>query len=158
MIEAMLWTMAEPLLAEQLPGVEQSAMPGVVWRCAGPDDWVAATAPMAVDGSDARETASEQVRLGFAAAALARSADLVTSEHLRSRGFSGSRLTRGSCRGCHGVHPSDTLAVPRRAWAPIPTRCYETCWGWPKRQFDGCGKAARSGSNPSRRRSTTVTR
>ena len=48
MIEAMLWTMAEPLLATQL-GVPPQPMgndapdmaPHGVWRCAGDDDWLA---------------------------------------------------------------------------------------------------------------------
>ncbi len=48
MIEAMLWTMAEPLLATQLTGPpaprgNQAAdcAPHGVWRCAGDDDWIA---------------------------------------------------------------------------------------------------------------------
>jgi len=52
MIEAMLWTMAAPLLATQLSGPPQPqgnaadgcAPPGA-WRCAGTDDWIAIAAP-----------------------------------------------------------------------------------------------------------------
>jgi crotonobetainyl-CoA:carnitine CoA-transferase CaiB-like acyl-CoA transferase len=66
MIEAMLWTMAEPLLAEQGIGGSQAGR-GTVTRCEGPDDW------RAVEGG--------------AEATLARSADLVGCAHLRARGF-----------------------------------------------------------------------
>lgn len=48
MLEAMLWTMAEPLLAAQLGtppqpmgNVSTHHAPHGVWRCAGDDDWVA---------------------------------------------------------------------------------------------------------------------
>ncbi len=48
MIEAMLWTMAEPLLATQLSGAPRPAgngstrhEPHGVWRCAGDDAWIA---------------------------------------------------------------------------------------------------------------------
>jgi len=51
MIEAMLWTMADPLLATQLgppprPVGNRSAdhAPHGVWRCAGEDDWIAVVA------------------------------------------------------------------------------------------------------------------
>jgi crotonobetainyl-CoA:carnitine CoA-transferase CaiB-like acyl-CoA transferase len=47
MIEAMLWTMAEPLVATQLGATPQPAgnaspyhAPHGVWRCAGDDDWI----------------------------------------------------------------------------------------------------------------------
>jgi crotonobetainyl-CoA:carnitine CoA-transferase CaiB-like acyl-CoA transferase len=84
MIEAMLWTMAEPLLSEQL---EIPATPdqGSVYRCAGPDDWLAASSPP--DQTDATEAATALTRAGIPAAALARSADLVASKHLQARGF-----------------------------------------------------------------------
>ena len=47
MIEAMLWTMAEPLLATQLGAPPQPIgndstryAPHGAWRCAGDDDWI----------------------------------------------------------------------------------------------------------------------
>jgi crotonobetainyl-CoA:carnitine CoA-transferase CaiB-like acyl-CoA transferase len=67
MIEAMLWTMAAPLLAEQGAGRDTVERDKVV-RCDGPDEWRA-------------------VGPGGASATLARSADLVESAHLRARGF-----------------------------------------------------------------------
>jgi crotonobetainyl-CoA:carnitine CoA-transferase CaiB-like acyl-CoA transferase len=67
MIEAMLWTMADPLLAEQgLAGEADDR--GTVVRCDGPDDW-------------------RTDEPGGASATLARSADLVACGHLRARGF-----------------------------------------------------------------------
>lgn len=73
MIEAMLWTMAEPLLAEQLdapwPGDS-----GAVRRDDGPDDWHA-------------ESPAVLPSIGPVTAALARSADLVDSPHLHASGF-----------------------------------------------------------------------
>jgi crotonobetainyl-CoA:carnitine CoA-transferase CaiB-like acyl-CoA transferase len=70
MIEAMLWTMAEPLLSEQgLAGEPADA--GVVSHCDGPDDWCAV----------------EPTERGAASATLARSGDLVVCPHLRARGF-----------------------------------------------------------------------
>lgn len=70
MIEAMLWTMAEPLLSEQgLAG--EAAQTGVVSRCDGSDDWCAV----------------ERTERGTASATLARSGDLVACPHLRTRGF-----------------------------------------------------------------------
>ena len=70
MIEAMLWTMAAPLLAEQgLAG--EAAETGIVSQCDGPDDWHAV----------------EPTAWGTASAALARSGDLVACPHLRARGF-----------------------------------------------------------------------
>ena len=51
MIEAMLWTMAEPLVAAQLcPPAEPAGnastryAPHGVWRCAGDDDWISVVA------------------------------------------------------------------------------------------------------------------
>jgi crotonobetainyl-CoA:carnitine CoA-transferase CaiB-like acyl-CoA transferase len=51
MIEAMLWTMADPLLATQLNGPPKPVgnasdryAPHGVWRCAGEDDWVSIVA------------------------------------------------------------------------------------------------------------------
>jgi crotonobetainyl-CoA:carnitine CoA-transferase CaiB-like acyl-CoA transferase len=82
MIEAMLWTMAEPLLAEQLPGVRREPGRGGVYRRAGADEWLSVE-PASADHEDA----AAFVRPGVATATLARSADLVASEHLRARGF-----------------------------------------------------------------------
>jgi crotonobetainyl-CoA:carnitine CoA-transferase CaiB-like acyl-CoA transferase len=86
MIEAMLWTMADPLLAGQLPEVRHAPERGAVYRRSGADDWLcvdpAPTVPPA--GSDDAATFTDA---GVAAAALARSADLVASDHLRARGF-----------------------------------------------------------------------
>jgi crotonobetainyl-CoA:carnitine CoA-transferase CaiB-like acyl-CoA transferase len=89
MIEAMLWTMAEPLLAEQLGLVGRGQDRGVAYRCGGADEWVGVEPAGAVppDGCDAVEVAARLTRSGVAAAALARSADLVGSVHLRARGF-----------------------------------------------------------------------
>src|SRR5207244_7500891 len=51
MIEAMLWTMAEPLLATQLDAPPQPQgnhsdryVPHGVYRCAGEDDWISVVA------------------------------------------------------------------------------------------------------------------
>ncbi len=79
MIEAMLWTMAEPLLQEQVPEMQVSE-PGVVRRCDGPDDWLSVgpvRAPMSGDYDSPTD----------AAVALARSVDLVDCPHLGVRGF-----------------------------------------------------------------------
>ncbi|HET6197006.1 MAG TPA: CoA transferase [Acetobacteraceae bacterium] len=108
MIEAMLWTLAEPLLAAQTgesptpPGDRSSrhALHGA-FRCAGEDAWVAAAvvaeadrqrvsdllAPERLRGEDAASVAERLVRTGIPAAALASSLDLVRSEHLRARQF-----------------------------------------------------------------------
>ncbi|WP_428492610.1 CoA transferase [Rhodopila sp.] len=88
MLEAMLWTMADPLLSEQLhtdPPPPSSA----VYRAAGPDDWLAVDpAPKTrPNGPDAAKAATALTQAGTAAAALARSTDLVDSEHLQARGF-----------------------------------------------------------------------
>ncbi len=69
MIEAMLWTMAQPLLTEQ--GLAAEPARGTVSRCEGPDDWCA----------------NEPTARGPASALLARSSDLVTCPHLHARGF-----------------------------------------------------------------------
>jgi crotonobetainyl-CoA:carnitine CoA-transferase CaiB-like acyl-CoA transferase len=70
MIEAMLWTMAEPLLSEQ-GLVGEAAEAGVVSQSDGPDEW----------------RAVEPTPRGTASATLARSGDLVDCPHLRARGF-----------------------------------------------------------------------
>ncbi|HEY0181634.1 MAG TPA: CoA transferase [Rhodopila sp.] len=89
MIEAMLWTMAEPLLAEQLAASSRGADRGAVYRCSGPDDWlgVEPAPPTPPAERDATAAALALIQAGIAAAPLARSADLVTSEHLLARGF-----------------------------------------------------------------------
>jgi crotonobetainyl-CoA:carnitine CoA-transferase CaiB-like acyl-CoA transferase len=79
MIEAMLWTMAEPLLQEQVPEMQLSE-PGVVRRCEGPDDWLGVGPVRAPLSDDCNPTTD-------AAVALARSVDLVDCPHLRDRGF-----------------------------------------------------------------------
>jgi crotonobetainyl-CoA:carnitine CoA-transferase CaiB-like acyl-CoA transferase len=132
MLEAMLWTMAEPLMATQIaapPNPMGNAStryaPHGVWRCAGDDDWISVVARSdtewhalceIVPGLTTRRshdlaqrlrderaigdaiaawaaplTASAAqtllVNAGVAAAAAARSSDLVKSEHLAARGF-----------------------------------------------------------------------
>ena len=79
MIEAMLWTMAEPLLQEQVPEMQLSE-PGVVNRCDGPDDWLSIGSVRAPIPGDHHSPTDVAV-------ALARSADLVDCPHLRVRGF-----------------------------------------------------------------------
>ena len=88
MLEAMLWTMAGPLLSGQLR-TEPASGSGEVYRAAGADEWLAVDpAPDVPPGfGDAAEAAAALTRAGVAAAALARSGDLVGSEHLRVRGF-----------------------------------------------------------------------
>jgi crotonobetainyl-CoA:carnitine CoA-transferase CaiB-like acyl-CoA transferase len=86
MIEAMLWTMAEPLLTEQLPHLPRTPDHGAVHRCAGPDDWIAAEPSQDRPPCDP-DAVSALNHAGIAAAVLARSADLVASEQLRARGF-----------------------------------------------------------------------
>jgi crotonobetainyl-CoA:carnitine CoA-transferase CaiB-like acyl-CoA transferase len=132
MIEAMLWTMAEPLLAAQLGAPPQPRgnksdrhAPHGIYRCAGEDDWVGiavtgddpwralcasvpALAGMAGltlrDRMEQRETIDTAIgawtagitataaaaalsKAGIPAATLARSRDLVESDHLWARGF-----------------------------------------------------------------------
>jgi crotonobetainyl-CoA:carnitine CoA-transferase CaiB-like acyl-CoA transferase len=115
MIEAMLWTMAEPLLATQLGAppkpVGNAASRHVlhgVWRCAGDDNWISIVArtdaewqalccivPDATDqalstwaASQAAAAAAETLRkAGIPAAALARTGDLAKSPHLAARKF-----------------------------------------------------------------------
>ncbi len=132
MIEAMLWTMAEPLLATQRDAPPQPqgnhsdrCVPHGVYRCAGEDDWISIVAPsdeewrklcaivpalspmaglgfrartdrrVAIDDAltawarpqSASHAATELLRAGIPAAALATSRDLVNCDHLRERGF-----------------------------------------------------------------------
>jgi crotonobetainyl-CoA:carnitine CoA-transferase CaiB-like acyl-CoA transferase len=112
MIEAMLWTMAEPLLAMQCGKTpapqgdrsDQHMLHGA-YRCAGDDAWVA----LAVGTDEERDclrglvpeealaawcrsqpadaAATRLVRAGVPAAALASSLDLVGRDHLLARGF-----------------------------------------------------------------------
>jgi crotonobetainyl-CoA:carnitine CoA-transferase CaiB-like acyl-CoA transferase len=114
MIEAMLWTMADPLLATQygetpVPQGNRSdrhALHGA-FRCVGDDEWIAVTAGNDTEWRNLRElglssdralaewlraqsAATAAARLtsaGVPAAVLASSLDLVASEHLRVRGF-----------------------------------------------------------------------
>jgi crotonobetainyl-CoA:carnitine CoA-transferase CaiB-like acyl-CoA transferase len=111
MIEAMLWTMAEPLLAAQCgeaptPRGNRSDRHAVhgAFRCAGEDEWVAIAAGVdecrklrSVVGDAPQEewlrsrpaaaVVASLVNTGIPAAALASSLDLVNDEHLRLRGF-----------------------------------------------------------------------
>jgi crotonobetainyl-CoA:carnitine CoA-transferase CaiB-like acyl-CoA transferase len=134
MIEALLWTMAEPLLATQLDAPPQPQpqgnrsscyVPHGVYRCAGDDEWLALVvtddeqwrslcavvptlSPMAGYGfrqrieqraviddalaiwlrpQSAMPIAADLTRACIPAAALANSVDLVSSEHLKQRGF-----------------------------------------------------------------------
>lgn len=132
MLEAMLWTMAEPLIAAQLDGPPQPVgnastqyAPHGVWRCSGDDEWISVAVRTDAEwralcdivpglaaqrGHDlARRTRDEKtiadamatwaaplsataaqtklIAVGIAASALARSSDLVESEHLAARGF-----------------------------------------------------------------------
>jgi crotonobetainyl-CoA:carnitine CoA-transferase CaiB-like acyl-CoA transferase len=115
MIEAMLWTMAEPLLATQLGTAPKPvgnastryALHGV-WRCAGDDDWISIVArtgdelqalhrivPGATDEVLSAWTATRSAaaaaetlqEAGIPAAALARTGDLANSPHLAARQF-----------------------------------------------------------------------
>ncbi|HEY2872283.1 MAG TPA: CoA transferase [Reyranella sp.] len=115
MIEAMLWTMAEPLIATQL-GTPPKPMGNTsarhvlhgVWRCSGDDDWISIVTrtgeewqalcrivPGATDealsawaASQSSVTAAETLlKAGIPAAALARTADLAKSPHLAARDF-----------------------------------------------------------------------
>ena len=86
MIEAMLWTMADPLLAEQLPKTHQPVDRSAVYRCEGEDAWAGVEPAPDVPPNHATSVAA-LTQAGIAASMLARSADLVASEHLRARGF-----------------------------------------------------------------------
>jgi crotonobetainyl-CoA:carnitine CoA-transferase CaiB-like acyl-CoA transferase len=112
MIEAMLWTLTEPLLATQrdMPPTPQGNRSHThllhgAWRCAGDDEWIGIAVANReqqrslldlLDGKSleawlAQRTAADAeatlLRAGVPAAALASSTDLVASEHLRARGF-----------------------------------------------------------------------
>ncbi len=116
MIEAMLWTLAKPLLAAQsgappVPRGNQSVRHVLhgAWRCAGDDAWISIAVGSEEDVQNLRAAIGAAVsknalaawlrdrspceaeaglrRFGVAAAALASSVDLVASEHLRARGF-----------------------------------------------------------------------
>jgi crotonobetainyl-CoA:carnitine CoA-transferase CaiB-like acyl-CoA transferase len=84
MIEAMLWTMAEPLLAEQMQSTPASER-GAIYRCGGEDNWLAVEPGQASPPTDC--DTGHLTEAGIAAAALARSSDLVACPHLRARGF-----------------------------------------------------------------------
>ena len=112
MIEAMLWTMAEPLLQTQLGerpvprgNASDRCDPHDVFRCAGDDQWVGIAArndaerqalrTLIPDGDiagwclsrRADAAASALAHAGIPAAPVAGSFDLVESAHLRARGF-----------------------------------------------------------------------
>jgi crotonobetainyl-CoA:carnitine CoA-transferase CaiB-like acyl-CoA transferase len=112
MIEALLWTMAEPLLAMQggkapAPRGDRSdrhVLHGA-YRCAGDDEWIAIAVGNEAERQGMRDIVSAEAlcgwlrdraapvaadllrRAGVPAAALASSLDLVGSDHLRARGF-----------------------------------------------------------------------
>jgi crotonobetainyl-CoA:carnitine CoA-transferase CaiB-like acyl-CoA transferase len=88
MIEAMLWTMAGPLLEAQDQAAPETET-GSVWPCAGEDAWVA-TGPGGAapsPGQTAADAAQEPLRAGISAASLASSLDLVNDPHLHARDF-----------------------------------------------------------------------
>jgi crotonobetainyl-CoA:carnitine CoA-transferase CaiB-like acyl-CoA transferase len=110
MIEALLWTMADPLLTAQLSGPPiplgndaPDCAPHGVWRCAGPDDWIAvavpdqaawhalcATVPALADwfrDRNGSQGAEALTQAGVPAAAAATSLNLVADDHLRVREF-----------------------------------------------------------------------
>jgi crotonobetainyl-CoA:carnitine CoA-transferase CaiB-like acyl-CoA transferase len=110
MIEAMLWTMAEPLLATQcgalsVPRGDRSDrhIAHGAYRCAGDDEWIAIAAGNDVEWralrgaapdltgwlhTQAATVAADRLRRDdVPAAALANSLDLLGDEHLRARGF-----------------------------------------------------------------------
>jgi crotonobetainyl-CoA:carnitine CoA-transferase CaiB-like acyl-CoA transferase len=86
MIEAMLWTMAEPLLSEQMPDAPRGVERGAVYRCPGDDNWIAVE-PAPERPLSGCEDVATFAAAGIPAAVLARSADLVACPHLRARGF-----------------------------------------------------------------------
>ncbi len=112
MIEAMLWTMAEPLLQTQSgtpPQPRGNASdrcdPHNVYRCAGDDRWIGVAVRdaaererlrTAIGGDDlaawcltrsAEDAARALIAAGIPAASVAGSFDLVESPHLQARGF-----------------------------------------------------------------------
>ncbi len=89
MIEAMLWTMAEPLLAGQLSDEPNAPETGRVYRGAGPDDWIAvgSDCPLVQPIGSVTDAVSVLIKAGFPAAILSRSSDLVADAHLTERGF-----------------------------------------------------------------------
>ncbi len=105
MIEALLWTMAEPLLAAQL-GAPADAPRGI-YATAGEDGWIGISAndqqrqayralvqgntdadlAAWLRGQTAAESARQLIDAGIPAAPVASFQDLVSSDHLRARGF-----------------------------------------------------------------------
>jgi len=85
MIEAMLWTMAEPLLAAQTG--DDTAREGAVFPCEGEDAWIATAGSAPPPGQSAVTAAAMLNGNGIPAAVLAGSDDLVADAHLRDRGF-----------------------------------------------------------------------
>jgi crotonobetainyl-CoA:carnitine CoA-transferase CaiB-like acyl-CoA transferase len=134
MIEAMLWTLAEPLLGTQSsnppkPRGNQSddhILHGS-WRCAGDDAWISIAVSNDAQQQrlrdlldhvpleqwlrerSAQEAETLLLQAGVPAAALANSLDIVASKHLRDRGFWEDRLPglpwRASFRRKHGAAP-----------------------------------------------------
>jgi crotonobetainyl-CoA:carnitine CoA-transferase CaiB-like acyl-CoA transferase len=112
MIEALLWTMAEPLFAAQsgkpprpmADRSERHLLHGA-FRCAGEDAWIAVAVGTEEErrrleavvsegemvawlaSQPAAAAAARLIAAGVPAAALANSLDLATSEHLQARGF-----------------------------------------------------------------------
>lgn len=111
MIEAMLWTLAEPLLAAQSAtppaprgnGSDRHILHGA-WPCDGDDEWLSIAVAReeelhglhyvtgnALEGwlrqRSARDAEAQLLRAGVPAAALASSTDLVADKHLRAREF-----------------------------------------------------------------------
>jgi len=112
MIEAMLWTMAEPLLPAQrgvppAPHGNRSDRHKLhdAYRCTGDDEWIAIAIGNDAEWQGLRDVVSAEAlsgwlrtraapiaaerlrRAGVPAAALASSLDLLGDEHLRARGF-----------------------------------------------------------------------
>jgi crotonobetainyl-CoA:carnitine CoA-transferase CaiB-like acyl-CoA transferase len=111
MIEALLWTMAKPLLETQLEGAPAPQGNASkrhrlhdAFRCAGDDDWISVAVGDDVQWralsdlvpgtladwartQDAKAAAAKLMRAGIPSAALANSVDLVRDAHLYERGF-----------------------------------------------------------------------
>ena len=119
MVEAMLWTMAKPLLDTQLSGPPRPAAnrsacyaPHGVWRCAGDDDWIGiavrsdaewqalcgvvpALAPHAALGIEERLERGRMIDAAIAAWAVAQRAETLASVLVRS-GVPAAALARSA--------------------------------------------------------------
>ena len=134
MIEAMLWTLAEPLLATQRGNPpkprgnrsDDHVLHGA-WRCGGDDAWISIAVADSAERQkldsllggvpleqwlrerSARDAETLLLQAGVPAAALASSLDLVASEHLLARGFWDDGLPglpwRANFGRKHGVAP-----------------------------------------------------